>query len=118
VIKIWESPLENSGESGVFAVTVKSIFPAIDIEANLFSFSKNPKLIGFSTKVSVWVFPENSAGFVNSNSNFDRGKLAEIPWMAKLNSLELSMLETLSMMKLLVDQALFETLNVSEKVPC
>jgi hypothetical protein len=38
--------------------------------------------------------------------------------MEKLNCFELSMLETLSMMKLLLDHALFGTLNVSEKVPC
>jgi hypothetical protein len=38
--------------------------------------------------------------------------------MAKLNCLELAVLVTLSMMKVLLDQALLGTLNVSEKVPC
>jgi hypothetical protein len=109
VIKISQSPLENSGKSRALATK---------IEANLFSFSTNPKLFGSSVKVSVWVLSKNSAGFVNSNSNLDSGKPAEIPLMAKLNCFELLVLETLSMMKLLLDQALLGTLNVSEKVPC
>ena len=108
-MEISESPLENSGKSRVFA---------IKIEAKLFSFSKNPKLFDFRVKVSAWVLPENSAGFVNCNSNLDIGSPAEISWMAKLNCLELSVLETFSMMKLLLDQALLRTSNVSEKVPC
>jgi hypothetical protein len=38
--------------------------------------------------------------------------------MEKLNCFELSVLVILSMMKLLLDHALFGTLNVSENVPC
>lgn len=109
MIKISESPFVNSGKSRVFAT---------EIEAILLWVSNNPKLFGFSTKVSNWISSENSAGFVNSNSNFDSGRLAEIPCIAKLNCFELSELVTFSMMKLLSDQALFETLNVSEKLPC
>jgi hypothetical protein len=108
-MKISDSALENSGKSRVLAT---------EIGAKLFWVSKNPKLFGFRVKISVWVLPENSAGLVNSNSKLDSGKPALIPLMAKLNSFELSMLETLSMMKSLLDQALFGTLNVSEKVPC
>jgi hypothetical protein len=108
-MKISESALENSGKSRVLAT---------EIEANLFWVSQNPKLVGFKAKVSVWVFPENSDGFVNSNSNFDSGKSGEIPLMAKLNCFELSKSETLSMMKSLLDQSLLGTLNVLEKVPC
>jgi hypothetical protein len=108
-MKISASALENSGKSRVLAT---------EIEAKLFSVSTNPKLFGFRVKVSVWVLPENSAGFVNSNSKLSSGKSARIPLMAKLNCFVLSMLETLSMMKPLLDQALFGTLNVSEKVPC
>jgi hypothetical protein len=108
VIKISESPFENSGKSKVLAT---------EIEANLFWVSTNPVGVGFSTKVSVWVLPENSARFVNSNLNVDRNKLVETSLMAKLNCFELSVLVTLSMMKLLLDQALLLILNVSEKVP-
>ena len=108
-MKISESALVNSGKSRVLAT---------ETAANLFPFSKNPKLIGFSPKVSVCVSPENSAIFVNSNSNFDSGSPPEIPRMAKLNCFELSVLLTLSMMKLLFDHALLAKSNVSEKVPC
>ena len=109
MIKIWGSVVRNFGKFRVLGN---------EIEANLFWVAKNPELVGFSTKVRVWVSPENSARFVNSNSNFDRCGSAEIPWMVKVNCFELSMLVTLSIMKLLLDQALLETLNVSEKVPC
>jgi hypothetical protein len=108
-MKILESALENSGKSRVLAT---------EIEENLLWVSLNPKLLGFRVKISVWVLPENSDGFVNSNSKFDSCKLSEIPLMAKLNCFEPSMLETLSMMKLLLDQALLGTLNVLDKVPC
>jgi hypothetical protein len=80
--------------------------------------AKNPKLLGLSQKARVLVSIENSVGFVNSNSNFDRDKLVETSLMAKLYCFELSVLVTLSMMKLLLDQLLLGTLNVSEKVPC
>jgi hypothetical protein len=109
VIEIWVSPLENCGKFRVFAT---------EIEANLSWVYRNPTLVGFNRKVRVWVLPENSAKFWNSNSNFDRGESAEIPLMAKLNCLELAVLVTLSMMKVLLDQALLGTLNVSEKFPC
>jgi hypothetical protein len=107
-MKISESPLENSGKSRVFAT---------EMDAKLFWTSTNPTLAGFSPKVSVWVLPENSARFVNSNSNFDSVTLVEIPWIEKLNCFELSVLVILSIMKLLLDHALFGTLNVSENVP-
>ena len=108
-MKISESPSENSGKSRVLAT---------EIEANSFWVSKSPRLCGFSIKVSVWVLHENSAKFVNSNSNFDSNKFLETSLIAKLNCFELSVFVTLSMIKLLLDQALLGTLNVSEKVPC
>ena len=109
MMKISLSASEKFGKSRVLAT---------EIAANLFWFSTNPVLVGFSTKVRVWVLPGNSARFVNSNSNFDRNKFFETSLMAKLNCLELSELVTLSMINLLLDQALLGTLNVSEKVPC
>lgn len=109
MIEMSVSLLENCGKFRVFAT---------EIEANLLWVSRNPTLMGFRRKVRVWALPENSAKFWNSNSNSDRGESAEIPLMAKLNCLEFAVLVTLSMMKVLLDQALLGTLNVSEKVPC
>ena len=63
-MKISESVSENTGKSTPFAT---------EIAANLFWSSKNPKDLGTSPKVRVWVSPENSDKFVNFRSNFDRG---------------------------------------------
>ena len=74
--------------------------------------------MGVSWKVRVWVWPENWDRFGKWSWKLDRVGVVWIPWMVKVNCLELERLVTLSIMKLLLDQEDLGTLNSSEKVPC